>query len=105
MLSLSVKLRLNLNQSQFWGIFCTQKNQNSNFLKMFQPFLSLYAAINSCKKIKKFNALITYETQKTYFANFVQKSSAGFFPKKSFESILKLYAAVTSNQFHALIFY
>ena len=36
-------------------------------------------------------------TQKTHFGpGFVQKPSARFFPNKSFESILSLYAVVTS---------
>ena len=80
MLSLSVKLWLNLNPSQFWGIICTQKTQNSNFLKMFHPIFSLYAELIHAKKSEKFNALISYETQKT---NFAQKIQCRVFPKKN----------------------
>ena len=45
----------------------------------------------------KINASISYKTQETHFKPlFVQKPQRKIFPKKSFESILSLYAAETS---------
>ena len=66
MLLFPVKLK-KPNFGPIWRFF-TQKNPKAIFVKyMFYPIFSLHAAVTLCNKLEKFNASISYKTQKTHF--------------------------------------
>ena len=91
--------------------FFFPRYQNNNFVKIcFTHFSTLKFIRNYLIYQKLIKLFDMKKPKKQIFDNFLPKNpSAIFFPKKSFESTLSLYAAVTTSKklekFHAFTFH
>lgn len=106
----SCKKSKNLVLHPFWTTLA-KKPQNKSFPKnVVEINFKLISYYNSMQKTEKFLLSVFHKNLKNHilgpFWSFWLDLKTGFFPKKSFSSILRLYITVTScKKFYPLIFH